>query len=114
MKARFLLLAISLLLLLPGSATAAASPQVGPKDKCPVCGMFVAKYPEWTASITFSDGKTEFFDGVKDMIRFNFDTKRYAPHRKPADIRQIQVKDYYSLDPVDAKNACVSVRPSTA
>ncbi len=22
-----------------------------PKDKCPVCGMFVAKYPKWVAEI---------------------------------------------------------------
>ena len=27
-----------------------------PKDRCPVCGMFVAKYPDWVAEIIFKDG----------------------------------------------------------
>ncbi|MGQ9653410.1 MAG: nitrous oxide reductase accessory protein NosL, partial [Thermodesulfobacteriota bacterium] len=35
----------------------------GPKDKCPVCGMFVAKYPDWTAQVLFKDGRSVFFDG---------------------------------------------------
>ncbi|HEX9136436.1 MAG TPA: nitrous oxide reductase accessory protein NosL, partial [Nitrospirota bacterium] len=25
-------------------------------DRCPVCGMFVSKYPDWTAEIVFQDG----------------------------------------------------------
>jgi len=25
--------------------------QPGPKDKCPVCGMFVAGYPNWIAEV---------------------------------------------------------------
>ena len=27
---------------------------VGPKDKCPVCGMFVQKYPDWTCQVVFN------------------------------------------------------------
>jgi len=94
-----------LLLLLPVATLAGAAPQPGVKDKCPVCGMFVVKYPEWTASLTFKDGRTEFFDGVKDMLRFHHGLKRYAPGRQPADIREMRVKDYYSLASVDAASA---------
>ena len=31
------------------------------KDKCPVCGMFVFKYPDWVAQIHFTDGPVFFF-----------------------------------------------------
>jgi nitrous oxide reductase accessory protein NosL len=67
--------------------------------------MFVAKYPEWSASLTFRDGKSEFFDGVKDLFRYYQGLSRYAPRRKPAEIREILVKDYYSLAAVDARSA---------
>ena len=36
------------------------------KDKCPVCGMFVHKYPKWVAEIIFKDGTHAVFDGPKD------------------------------------------------
>ena len=29
---------------------------VPPNAKCPVCGMFVVKYPDWTATARFKDG----------------------------------------------------------
>ncbi|MBI2354991.1 MAG: nitrous oxide reductase accessory protein NosL [Deltaproteobacteria bacterium] len=105
MAARSLRLVFCLLLLLSCAATAGSVPQPGPKDKCPVCGMFVARYPEWSASLTFNDGRSEFFDGVKDMLRFYHGLKRYAPRRRPAEIREMQVKDYYSLAFVDAASA---------
>ena len=28
--------------------------------KCPVCGMFVAKYPDWTSTIRFKDGTNSY------------------------------------------------------
>ena len=47
--------------------------------KCPVCGMFVAKYPDWTASAQFKDGSTSYYDGPKDMFGHYFDVARYTP-----------------------------------
>ena len=32
--------------------------------KCPVCGMFVAKYPDWTATSSFKDGSVSYYDGL--------------------------------------------------
>jgi copper chaperone NosL len=77
----------------------------GPKDKCPVCGMFVAKYPDWVAAITFKDGAHTFFDGVKDMLKYYFNMAKYAPGKTAADIKAIQVTDYYRLEPVDGRRA---------
>jgi nitrous oxide reductase accessory protein NosL len=75
------------------------------KDKCPVCGMFVAKYPDWLAQIIFKDGTVFFFDGAKDMFKFYFNLKRYSPSKKTDDIRALYVTDYYSLLPVDGFSA---------
>ncbi|MGC8495382.1 MAG: nitrous oxide reductase accessory protein NosL [Syntrophobacteraceae bacterium] len=75
------------------------------KDRCPVCGMFVAKYPNFLASIKFKDGTSVFFDGPKDMFKYYFDIKKYSPSRQQSDITAIYVKDYYTLKPIDAYKA---------
>ena len=91
------------------AATALAAPQSPasptPKDKCPVCGMFVAKYPDWAASIVYRDGRTVHFDGVKDLLTYYLDPAKYDPSRKRSDITAIVVKDYYSLAFIDGKQA---------
>jgi len=101
---RLLGLPVCILLLLP-CLSLAGSTQPGARDKCAVCGMFVAKYPAWSASLTFKDGRTEFFDGAKDLFRFYQGLSRYAPRRNPSEIREMRVKDYYTLDTVDSRNA---------
>ncbi len=72
-----------------------------PKDKCPVCGMFVAKYPDFLAEILFKDGSSLFFDGPKDMFKYYFQLEKYQPSRKRSDIDSIFVTDYYSLGLID-------------
>lgn len=74
-------------------------------DKCPVCGMFVAKYPDWVAQITFKDGSHAFFDGVKDMMKFYFDIPKYQPGKKTSDIAAMFVTEYYSLKVMDGLKA---------
>jgi copper chaperone NosL len=74
-------------------------------DRCPVCGMFVSKYPDWTAEIIFNDGSYAVFDGAKDMFKFYFDIRKYSPSRKLEDIASIHVTDYYAVTPVDARSA---------
>lgn len=76
-----------------------------PKDKCPVCGMFVAKYPDWISQVVFKDGTVFFFDGAKDMFKFYFNLKRYSPKRTIDDISAIYVTDYYNLNPIDGFTA---------
>ena len=74
-------------------------------DKCPVCGMFVAKYPEWIAEIVFKDGTYVVFDGAKDMFKYDLNLPKYAPKRSGTDIDAIYVTDYYSLSPTDGTKA---------
>lgn len=80
-------------------------PKPTDKDKCPVCGMFITKYPDWTATILFRDGSRAFFDGPKDMYKYVLDLKRYAPSKKAEDINGIWVMDYYSISPIQAMKA---------
>ena len=76
-----------------------------PRDKCTVCGMFVAKYPDWVATIAFRDGSLAFFDGPKDLFKYYHDLQRYNPAKKKSDILSMQVSDYYVLEPIDAFKA---------
>jgi len=92
---------------LPASANGAEKKALkpSPRDKCTVCGMFVAKYPDWVATIAFRDGSLAFFDGPKDLFTYYHDLRRYNPAKKKSDILSMQVSDYYALDPIDAFKA---------
>ena len=102
--------AAGLLLVLAVAALPAAAGSLPPlspsaKDKCPVCGMFVAKYPDWLAQVRFKDQKTVFFDGAKDFFKYYFKIKHYHPGRSAADVGAVYVTDYYTLAPIAAKAA---------
>ena len=86
--------------------TAGAPPVVHkPADKCPVCGMFVAKYPDFLAQVIYTDGTYALFDGAKDLFKYLFALDKYAAGRERADIVSVYVTDYYSLTPVDGRTA---------
>jgi copper chaperone NosL len=72
------------------------------KAKCPVCGMFVSKYPKWAAHIE-ADGKNYYFDGVKDMMKFYIFDIDFPFNRNK--ISRIEVTDFYTLEAIDAKKA---------
>ena len=86
-------------------AVAQAPPVPGRKDLCPVCGMLVSKYPNWTAVVLWKDGHAHFFDGAKDLFRFLQDLGRYAPGHRDEDIGGIYVTDFYNLQRIDARQA---------
>lgn len=76
-----------------------------PKDKCPVCGMFVAKYPDWVGEIIFNDGTVFFFDGAKDLFKYAFNLKKYNPNKDKEHIAAIYVTDYYTVNLINAYDA---------
>ena len=65
-------------------------------EKCPVCGMFLYKYPRWIATIVYENEKLSF-DGIKDMMKWYFEHKE--------GIKEILVQDYYTKETLDAKKA---------
>jgi len=76
-----------------------------PKDNCPVCGMFVAKYPDFLVQILFKDGSSAFFDGTKDMFKYYFNLKKYKPSKNVSDIDSIYVTNYYDLTLTEGHSA---------
>jgi copper chaperone NosL len=84
----------------------AEEPVKPPKEvKCPVCGMFVAKYLDWVGQIHFKDGSVEFFDGAKDLFKYYLDMKKYHSARTQKEIVAIYVTEYYDLRSIDARKA---------
>ncbi len=70
--------------------------EVTKDEKCPICGMFVYKYPKWAAQIFYGESHLSF-DGVKDMMKYYFEHKK--------GISKILVTDYYSQKAIEATEA---------
>ncbi len=100
-----LVFVLCLFTLQAGAAGTAAFVKPGVAEKCPVCGMFVAKYPDWVAEVIFKDGGHAVFDGPKDLFRFLAGMKEYAPARSDADVARVFVNDYYAVMPIDGHAA---------
>lgn len=107
MRMKIVLLGAVLVLLLGSFATDAKNESVKPSsgDKCPVCGMFVAKYPDWVGEIIFADGSVVFFDGAKDLFKYYLNLKKYNPNRATADVAAVYVTEYYDLRMIDGYTA---------
>lgn len=99
-----------LCIVLGGTASAAppakgGGPAPSAREKCPVCGMFVAKFPDWVASSRLKDGTVYYFDGPKDMFSHYLELHRYAKGKKQVDAASMTVKEYYSLKSIEARTA---------
>jgi copper chaperone NosL len=109
MRRRFgprLLLLLALTSAGPASAAEGfAVPDPGLRDACPVCGMLVARYPAWIATVLHGDGHADHFDGAKDLFKYLVDLPRYAQGRSLEDIAAIGVTEYYGLGRIDARSA---------
>jgi nitrous oxide reductase accessory protein NosL len=67
------------------------------EQKCPVCGMFLYKYPKWVSEIHYSNGRIEAFDGMKDLFKYYFE------HKKRVSL--ILTQAYYTQKSIDARYA---------
>lgn len=61
--------------------------------RCPVCGMFPARAPEWAAQLIFQDGGVQFFDSPVSLLIYLRDVARYAPGRTAAEVAVRYVRD---------------------
>lgn len=75
------------------------------KDRCPVCGMYVAPYPEWIGQVRHDDGTTVFFDGCKDLFTYLLSLDRYAPDKRRGNVAAIFVTNYYDGEVIPARTA---------
>ena len=73
--------------------------------RCPVCGMYPARFPKWAAQIIFKDGSAHFFDSPVDLFMFLEDSARFDPTHKAEDAAALYVADHRSGAWVDARQA---------
>jgi len=99
-----LLLFLALAVSAPPPGRAEPGPAPGDKERCPVCGMFVAKYQQWLARIRLADGATLYFDGVKDLMVCRLEPGACGL-TEAARIEEIWVQDYYTLEWLDGRRA---------
>ncbi len=106
-------LLLLLLFTLPTAITVSAEPKeiTDSKARCAVCGMFVAKYPSWLAQIVMEDGTVSFYDGVKDLMVFFHNPGQFGADK--GKIKEIWVKDYYTVDWIDGREAFYVVGSDT-
>lgn len=72
---------------------------------CAVCGMFVARYPEWISQVVYADGSSASFDGPKDLFKYLLHPERYAKKRSSLEIEAILVTSYYDREAIEARGA---------
>lgn len=74
-------------------------------DRCPVCGMYVAKYTDWHGMVVFDDSTQAAMDGPKDLFKYYLDIGKYNPSKSRERVTAVTVKDYYSKTTIDARKA---------
>lgn len=67
---------------------------VPPEARCPVCGMYPARYPRWAAQVIYRDGEAHFFDSPLSYFLFLQAVERHARGRSAADIAARYVTDH--------------------
>ena len=73
--------------------------------RCPVCGMYPARFPKWAAQIIFKDGSAHFFDSPVDLFMFLHEPKRFDTQHKAEDAAALYVADHRSGQWLDARQA---------
>jgi len=78
--------------------------QLSPQDRCPVCAMFPARYPQTAAAMTLKDGRTFYFCTNGCLLRTWLRPEAYL-NEPPTEIDRLTVSDYFSGRPIDAREA---------
>ncbi len=79
----------------PGAGLAMLAPRPVPAEaRCPVCGMYPARFPRWAAQVIFADGAAHFFDSPVDLFLFLADPARYDETYEAGDVRALHVADF--------------------
>ncbi len=78
----------------PASGQAMLAARAVPNDaRCPVCGMYPARAPQWAAQLIFSNGDAHFFDSPLSLYLYLKAVTRYSPGRSASEIAATYVTD---------------------
>jgi copper chaperone NosL len=90
----------------PASGLAMLAPRPLPADaRCPVCGMYPARFPRWAAQVIFRDGDAHYFDSPVDLFVFLQRVDRYNRRYTLDDVAASHVTDFETGQWIEAKNA---------
>ena len=90
----------------PASGLAMLAPRPLPADaRCPVCGMYPARFPRWAAQVIFRDGYAHYFDSPVDLFVFLQRVDRYNRRYTLGDVAASHVTDFETGQWIEAKNA---------
>jgi copper chaperone NosL len=64
--------------------------------RCPVCGMYPARFPHWAAQTVFSDGASHYFDSPVDQFAYLHNIDRYGKRYSREDVVVSYVADHES------------------
>ncbi|ENO83418.1 nitrous oxide reductase accessory protein NosL [Thauera linaloolentis] len=73
--------------------------------RCPVCGMYPARFPKWASQIIFTDGSAHFFDSPVDLFTFLDEPVRFDTHHTAEDAAAMYVADHRDGTWLDARQA---------
>jgi nitrous oxide reductase accessory protein NosL len=76
--------------------------QIGPQDRCPVCGMKVAKYNKFNSAIQLSDLTTFYFCSSGCMLRAWLHPDIFLASSK-GELKSTVVREYFTGAQVDGK-----------
>jgi copper chaperone NosL len=90
----------------PASGQPMYAPRPVPADaRCPVCGMYPARYPRWAAQIIFKDGAAHYFDSPVNLFDFLHKVDRYDRRYTLDDVAASYVRDLESGQWIEAGRA---------
>lgn len=90
----------------PSSGLAMYAPRPIPADaRCPVCGMYPARFPRWAAQTIFKDGASHYFDSPVNLFDFLHRVDRYDRRYTLDDVAVSYVRDFESGRWIEAGHA---------
>ncbi|HEY9209483.1 MAG TPA: nitrous oxide reductase accessory protein NosL [Acidovorax sp.] len=66
---------------------------IPPDARCPVCGMYPARSPQWAAQTIFANGDAHFFDSPLSLFQYLANVGQYSPGRTAQDLVARYVTD---------------------
>jgi len=97
----------------PASGQQMLDPRPVPAEaRCPVCGMYPARFPRWAAQIIFKDGSAHFFDSPVDLFMFLEEPKRFDATHTAEDAAAMYVADHRSGTWLEARQAAFVIDSS--
>ncbi len=90
----------------PASGLALVEPRPIPAEaRCPVCGMYPARFPRWAAQTLFRDGAAQYFDSPVNLFVFLHRVDRYNRSYTLNDVAASFVTDFESGQWIELQKA---------